>query len=355
MDFDYSALNKKISNIDILKAIHGYMTKDWLYTFVYVLCWLFFFIFSLSFLVLISSQYEYYGIFGMIKISIPLILFISAGFFVFIRYAQSQKILIQSYNFAQDNRVDFIKNRRPYYKGLIFGLGENRTILQAYLIDEIEIGDYKYDTYLGKNEDSHYYGYVKIKLPKTLPHLLLDSRDNNYMNIFSNLPRKFSSSQIMQLEGDFNNYFTLYVPKGYEKDLLYLFTPDVMQALIKGNAKYDIEIIKDELYLYKNGSIGLNKENELRGIFEIIDLIKKELFKQASSYKNERLIIDNSYTQEKPSMLNKSWNKPSGAFGLFIALILVLYIPNEYEIIQYLGFGAVLLLTAYWTYIILKR
>ncbi|WP_431805149.1 hypothetical protein [Microbacterium sp. bgisy203] len=66
----------------------------------------------------------------------------------------------------------------------------------------------------------------------------------------SNLPTRIDRRQRLRLEGDFDRFFTLYCPRGYERDALYLFTPDIMTRFIDRAAAFDIEIVDDWLFLY---------------------------------------------------------------------------------------------------------
>ncbi len=49
----------------------------------------------------------------------------------------------------------------------------------------------------------------------------------------------------LELEGDFGKHFELHVPAGYERDALYVLTPDVMQVLIDEAADRRVEIVDD--------------------------------------------------------------------------------------------------------------
>ena len=69
------------------------------------------------------------------------------------------------------------------------------------------------------------YGYVAIQLDTALPHLVLDGRRNNGRLGGSSIPMPIAGGQTLSLEGDFNEYFTLHCPTGYERDALYVFTP----------------------------------------------------------------------------------------------------------------------------------
>ena len=82
-----------------------------------------------------------------------------------------------------------------------------------------------------------------------LPHIVLDSTGNN--SVFgSNLPVTFDADQLLGLEGDFDRHFSLYCPADYERDALYLFTPDIMARFIDNAAVLDVEIVDDWLFLY---------------------------------------------------------------------------------------------------------
>ena len=47
---------------------------------------------------------------------------------------------------------------------------------------------------------------------------MLDARSNNGLFGGTNLPSQFNKDQILILEGDFNEYFTLYCPREYDRD-----------------------------------------------------------------------------------------------------------------------------------------
>src|SRR5690606_7535742 len=104
-------------------------------------------------------------------------------------------------------------------------------------------GNLRYVTGSGKSRSVHQWGFLAVGLDRRLPHMVLDSRANNRMLGLSNLPAGFRRDQILSLEGDFDRYFTLYCPKEYERDALYVFTPDLMALLIDEAAPYDVEVV----------------------------------------------------------------------------------------------------------------
>ncbi|MCS5725417.1 hypothetical protein N1028_05860 [Herbiconiux sp. CPCC 203407] len=139
--------------------------------------------------------------------------------------------------------------------GVIFSVGSDRSATDLLQDDErgIQVGNITYVTGSGKNRRTKRWGFAGIRLGTPLPHIVLDARSNNTA-LFgaSNLPAPFDKEQRLGLEGDFDSHFTLYCPKGYEADALYLFTPDVMARFIDSVAQFDVEIVDDHLFLYSS-------------------------------------------------------------------------------------------------------
>lgn len=85
-----------------------------------------------------------------------------------------------------------------------------------------DFGNLTYSTGSGKNRKVPHWGYIAVKLERMLPQIILDAKSNNFLG--TNLPASFSRSQVLSLEGNFGRCFTLYCPKEYEQDALYVFT-----------------------------------------------------------------------------------------------------------------------------------
>jgi hypothetical protein len=202
--------------------------------------------------------------------------------------------LAKMYKFAAKNNIQLHVKKRTLlpaeYSGLIFDEGHSQSVNEGYVFaDNTEIGNYRYVTGSGKNQQTHLWMYARIKLTRRLPNMVLDARANNLFGRISNLPDSFHKDQTLSLEGDFNKHFTLYAPKEYETDALYVFTPDVMVAVIDAGKAYDMEVIDDNLMLYAKGRIDLTKEQQLRPLLHIIDTIASELKDQSKRYVDERV------------------------------------------------------------------
>jgi len=155
--------------------------------------------------------------------------------------------------FAAANGMSYLPELAdPQLPGMIFGLGHaraSRDLVRGTTPRFVEFANYQYTTGSGKEAETHHWGYVAIRLDVPLPNIVLDSLANNGF-LGSNLPASYGRHQRLSLEGDFDQYFALYCPEGYERDALYLFTPDVMARLIDNAASFDIEIVDDWLFLY---------------------------------------------------------------------------------------------------------
>ncbi|WP_417563214.1 hypothetical protein [Microbacterium sp.] len=156
-------------------------------------------------------------------------------------------------NFARANAMTYDPGMAaPDLPGMIFQVGSSRASSDLVRGDRprfVEFGNYRYTTGSGKEQTTHRWGYVAIKLDVPLPNIVLDATSNNAV-FGSNLPAAFSKNQRLSLEGDFDKHFALYCPAGYERDALYLFTPDIMARFVDHAAALDVEIVDDWLFLY---------------------------------------------------------------------------------------------------------
>jgi hypothetical protein len=212
------------------------------------------------------------------------------------------KKIIKMDSFAQKNSLGFGFNRRNVaYTGIIFGHGSDKRIYESYAFqDGKEIGNYSYTVGSGRNRRAYNWGYIRIKLVRKLPHMLLDAKKNNILGRFTNLPVSFHGNETMDLEGNFAEHFTLYVPKGYQKDALYVFTPDVMLAMIDHGAQYDMEVVDDYLYIYSPSFFKLDDASALQSILEVTGKIGAELIEQGDYYADER-VGDRALNQIAPT------------------------------------------------------
>ena len=130
-------------------------------------------------------------------------------------------------------------------------------------------------------------GYLAITLPRRLPHMLLDARSNarGLSSSLLNTPRE---GQHLALEGDFDTHFRLYVPAGYERDALYVFTPDFMALLIDESGDLDVEIRDDRLIVYKPGGFALTDPATWQRFTRILETTGAKAWDRTDMYSDDR-------------------------------------------------------------------
>lgn len=245
-----------------------------------------------------------------------------------------EKRLYRYTQFARDNHLEYIpKIESPSYPGMIFQQGHStysKNIFVGSTDTKFEIGNYYYTTGSGKNRQSHDWGYVSIPLPRHVPNMVLDAKSNN-MGVFglhlTNLPTSYKKDQTLSLEGNFDDYFTLYAPKEYERDALYIFTPDLMALLIDNSAKFDVETVDDKLYIYSSIPFDLLDQQLLEKLFAIIATIGKKTLSQTASYADER--IGNKY-DDRISEPGKRLKPSIVGTVIFTAIFVILYFAIAY-------------------------
>jgi hypothetical protein len=195
--------------------------------------------------------------------------------------------------FAQANGLQFTSvSPGPAYPGCIFNIGDSRQVrdhLTTVSGRFIDMGNCEYSTGSGKNRQTHRWGYLAMNLDRNLPNIVLDSRENNGLFGVSNLPASFDRNQRLSLEGDFDKYFTLYCPKEYEQDALYVFTPDLMALLIDDASPFDVEIVDNWLFLYSARPFSMTSAATFQRLFRIVQTVGAKTVSQTANYRDDRV------------------------------------------------------------------
>lgn len=193
--------------------------------------------------------------------------------------------------FARANGMSYQpRYDNPGLPGMIFSLGSARQasdIVRGERPRFVEFANYRYTTGSGKNRTTHAWGYVAVKLDVPLPHIVLDATSNNGL-FGSNLPQVFDKDQRLGLEGDFDRHFALYCPAGYERDALYLFTPDIMARFIDNAAALDVEIVDDWLFLYAKRDFSTLDPATWAWLFSVVGALLDK-FAQWARWRDDRL------------------------------------------------------------------
>lgn len=204
--------------------------------------------------------------------------------------------------FARANGMSYLPALGPHaLPGMIFGVGNTRLASDVVRGDRprfVEFANYRYTTGSGKNKTTHRWGYVAVKLDVPLPHIVLDATGNNGL-FGSNLPLTFDQDQRLSLEGDFDRYFSLYCPADYERDALYLFTPDIMARFIDNAAALDVEIVDDWLFLYAKRDFSTLDPATWAWLFSVVGALLDK-FAQWARWRDDRLRAEAAVPDASP-------------------------------------------------------
>ena len=230
--------------------------------------------------------------------------------------------------FAQANGWGFVPERtNPPLAGAIFNVGDSRLAydcLSARSGRYFEIGNHQYSGNGVGQRALRHWGYFAIRLDRRLPHMVLEAKANRHRFAGSNLPASFRSKQLLALEGDFNISFTLFAPRGYERDALYLFTPDLMALLVDEASSYDVEVIDDWMYVYSPKPFDLLARSTYGRVLRIVDTVGAKTLSRSVRYRDERTENFDANTVA-PGGRRLRRSLPIGAtIGLGVILVLVM-------------------------------
>ncbi|PVE98043.1 hypothetical protein [Microbacterium sp. TPD7012] len=224
---------------------------------------------------------------GLVLIAVVLMIWLG------VRNGQATRYRLS--RFAQANGMSYeARIADPPLPGMIFSLGRSRQstdLVRGTHPRFVEFGNYQYTVQSGKNSTTYRWGYVAVKLDVPLPNIVLDANGNNSFG--SNLPASFQKEQRLSLEGDFDRYFTLYCPTGYERDALYLFTPDIMARFIDNAAQLDVEIVDDWLFLYTQRKVSTLDPPTWAWLFGAVGALLTK-FDQWARWRDERLLAESA-------------------------------------------------------------
>ncbi len=133
----------------------------------------------------------------------------------------------------------------PKFEDIITGEFENHPL---------KLFVYKFTTGSGKQRAEHKLSICELTFPTQMPNIVLNAHNFSSYSLFDFGLKKLT------LEGDFHKHFTLYCQPNYEIEALQIFTPDVMQDLMKKSKNYDIEFADDKIYIISPASLKTRTE-----------------------------------------------------------------------------------------------
>ena len=204
---------------------------------------------------------------------------------------------VRAIKFAGANSFSFLPGPISIdQSGMLWQRGQGRHEVQvlvgSYANRPFQCGTHVYVTSGGRSQQTSYVSFMRVTLPRELPHILIDAH-RNVLDLGGGLDK----SQRLSLEGDFDEYFTVYCPDGYQQDTLYFLTPELMQSMIDQDRAYDMEVVGNQLYFYRSGRLEYD-EATTRHLFQMLQNTGGEFVQNTRLYKDDRVSVSGSIAPE---------------------------------------------------------
>jgi hypothetical protein len=195
--------------------------------------------------------------------------------------------------FARRNNMTYEFERSDIrYNGAIFSLGIKPVATDLMTVNSgrgIQIGNYRSSAAAAFDTANFKGGFVVIELDRRMPHMIaIAKRKRKLFGRRQSIAPGLKRGQVLSLEGDFDKYFTLYAPKEYERDALYVFTPDLMVLLIDRLASYDLEIVDNRLYIYSHSPFNMLDPQTHERLASIVQVVGHKATNQTLRYSDDR-------------------------------------------------------------------
>ena len=133
----------------------------------------------------------------------------------------------------------------------------------------IRLYNYQYSIKQGKNESTYAYTIFRTTLDKQMPRIYLDAHGKGNWKAAGWL--REGLRRISLESNDFEKIYGLYMQEGGHIPTLQIFTPDLMEKFIHLPKHFDVEIVDNNLYIYKEKYIGKKKDlEEMYGVAKIL-------------------------------------------------------------------------------------
>lgn len=183
--------------------------------------------------------------------------------------------------FAKANNFSFIQRGTVNDQtGIAFSIGHNITysdIIEGIYKDwTFLLFMYHYQTGYGRDRHDYHRAVITLKFNGSFPafvlrrHMILAVLQSEGESLRGN-----GYTQKLNLEGDFNKHFEVYIRPNTQDDVLSILTPDVMQ-IIKPLDQFEIELVEEgSLHVYSRTYI--TKKEDLINLYKIVELIAPKL------------------------------------------------------------------------------
>jgi hypothetical protein len=191
--------------------------------------------------------------------------------------------------FCQANGMNFRALTRGYVApGTPFGAGRPQSVTRPVLSSNdftVVVGRHHVESDGDRTADNFHlpFTFVMSRLPREVPHMILKNRHSRIVKL-----SQAAGVARMRLEGDFSDTFILCCAAGYERDALYIFTPEVMAACLDLAGNAEIELVDDNLFVYSRSGAAFQDPRELAALLNLSGRLTASFSKQTGAYRDDR-------------------------------------------------------------------
>jgi len=160
--------------------------------------------------------------------------------------------------------------------GRLFKFGHSQAIYDVLSgrMNDRDSRIYSYRFTIGSGRNSHTYNFTVFEstFANMMPDIMLTAKTS--MFAAESLPGgvfMFDKDEHVEMEGDFNKYFTVRVPKGFETEAYQILPPDVMTDLIDQASGLNFEFNGNKLYIYAAKLVTVR--GELQRMFDLAEYL----------------------------------------------------------------------------------
>lgn len=180
------------------------------------------------------------------------------------------------------NGFESTPTQRAEFASMITSAPEQPSFYPRFVGSGIEFGNLTYRT-----RRSGTWNYLALQLSAPVPHLVFDAVATG--RVFDDLPVAIKQYQRLSLEGDFDRWFHLYAPTTYERDALFVITPEVMAALIDHAHRFNVEFIDDRLVFFARSAADFTAHESWLTVESLMHAAVPAVA-NASRYRDERVV-----------------------------------------------------------------
>jgi hypothetical protein len=127
------------------------------------------------------------------------------------------------------------------------------------------------------------WSFVAVPLKTDVPHMFLIPQGDNLIGL--------GREQRLSLEGDFDRFFQLYAPVEYERDALYVITPDLMALLIDHLPGSYVETVDKLLIVTTPRSADFDSAEAWQRVSLLLDTVVPKALRQTRNYRDSRSAV----------------------------------------------------------------